>query len=67
MKWPVLEADNSRLSTTEIKNGGNIPPLPYASSWHSDYIKHRNNFIFTFYISSTSARFSTKAEGEHAG
>jgi hypothetical protein len=32
---PGREADHSSPSSTDIKNGGVIPPLPRRSSWHS--------------------------------
>jgi hypothetical protein len=32
IKWPGHEADHSRSSGAEIKNGGAIPPLPRTSS-----------------------------------
>jgi hypothetical protein len=30
LEWPVREADLSPPSSTEIKNGGAIPPLPHT-------------------------------------
>jgi hypothetical protein len=40
VNWPGREADYSLPSSTEVKNGGAIPPLPHMSSWH------RNSFTF---------------------
>jgi hypothetical protein len=35
------------MSSTEVKNGGVIPPFPHISSWHSaQLINHRNNFAY---------------------
>jgi hypothetical protein len=49
VKQPGSEADHSPPSSAEDKNGGDIPPLPHMSLWHSAYlIKDRDNF--TFYI-----------------
>jgi hypothetical protein len=31
------ETDHSAPSSTEVKNGGAIPPLTHMSSWHSTY------------------------------
>jgi hypothetical protein len=31
---PELEADHSPPSSAQVKNGGDIPPLPDMSSWH---------------------------------
>jgi hypothetical protein len=48
---PVHEADNSPPSIDEYKNGGDIPPLPYASMvWC--LIKLRNKF--TSYLPNTN-------------
>jgi hypothetical protein len=33
VKRPVFEADHSPLSSTEVKNGGTIPPLYDTSLW----------------------------------
>jgi hypothetical protein len=33
VKGPRLEADHSPPTSTEVKNGGAIPPLSYTSSW----------------------------------
>jgi hypothetical protein len=33
VKQPGHEADYSSPSSAEVKNGGPIPPVPYASSW----------------------------------
>jgi hypothetical protein len=30
------DADHSHPSSVDVKNGRGIPPLPYASLWHSD-------------------------------
>jgi hypothetical protein len=35
VKWPGREADHSRPSSDEVKNGIAIPPLPNMFSWHS--------------------------------
>jgi hypothetical protein len=36
-------------SSTEVKNGGAIPPFPHMFLWHSaELIKHRNNIIFQY-------------------
>jgi hypothetical protein len=35
VKWQELEAYHSSPSSTDIKYGGAIPPLPYMSSLHS--------------------------------
>jgi hypothetical protein len=41
------EADNSLLSSPEVKNSGAILPLPHTSSWSSAYlIKYRDKFVF---------------------
>jgi hypothetical protein len=32
---PGRESDHSLSSSTEVKNGGAVPPLPHMSSWHS--------------------------------
>jgi hypothetical protein len=51
LKLPGREADHSPPASAEVKNGGDILPLPDTSSWHSAYfIKLRDNFTFTFYI-----------------
>jgi hypothetical protein len=43
-----LEADNSRPSSGDVKNGGAIPPLPHKFSLHTVLlIKNRKHFIFT--------------------
>jgi hypothetical protein len=34
-EWQGREADYSPPSSTNIKKGGAIPPLPHMSSWHS--------------------------------
>jgi hypothetical protein len=34
MKRQGREADHSSLYSAEVKNGGAIPPLHNASSWH---------------------------------
>jgi hypothetical protein len=48
IKQPGFEADYSPPSSTKIKNGGAIPPLPERPSWHSAYlIKNIDSFIFT--------------------
>jgi hypothetical protein len=40
--------DQSTPSSTEVKDGGAISPLPHKSSWHSAWlIKHRDKFTFT--------------------
>jgi hypothetical protein len=45
-KWPGHEADHSP-SSTEVRNGGGIPLLPYMTSWHSaQLIMHRDSFTF---------------------
>jgi hypothetical protein len=33
VKWLWRKADQSNLSSAEVKNGGAIPPLPHTSSW----------------------------------
>jgi hypothetical protein len=33
VKRPGSEANHSPPSSTEVKNGGDIPQLPYTSSW----------------------------------
>jgi hypothetical protein len=35
IKQPGSEADHSPPSSSEVKNGGAIPPLPHMSSRHS--------------------------------
>jgi hypothetical protein len=35
LKRPGHESDNSSPSSTEVKNGEAISPLPHMSSWHS--------------------------------
>jgi hypothetical protein len=35
VKRPAIEADHSSPSSAEVENGGDIPPLPDISSWHS--------------------------------
>jgi hypothetical protein len=41
------EADNSPLSTAEVKNGCTILPLPHKTLWRGAYlIKHWANFAF---------------------
>jgi hypothetical protein len=30
VKWPGRDADDSPLSSAEVKNGGAIPPLPHT-------------------------------------
>jgi hypothetical protein len=40
--FPSGKADHTSPSSTKVKNGGAIPPLPDASTWH------RDNFTFTF-------------------
>jgi hypothetical protein len=48
------EADHSPPPSVEVKNGQAIPPLPYMSSWHSDYlIKNRENFAFFHFFCCT--------------
>jgi hypothetical protein len=42
-RW--CEADNSPPSSTDVKNGGAIPPLLYMSS------RHKKNLAFLTYIS----------------
>jgi hypothetical protein len=50
IKWPGHEADHSRASSAEFKNGVAIPALRHMSSWHKIYlIKHRDNFTSTFF------------------
>jgi hypothetical protein len=34
VKQQGREADHSPPSSTEVKNGGGIPPLPHISLWH---------------------------------
>jgi hypothetical protein len=47
IKRPGREADHSPPSSAGVKNGGAIPPLPHASSWHSaQLIKRRDNLTF---------------------
>jgi hypothetical protein len=47
VKRPGREADQSLLSSTEVKNGGAVPPLTCMSSWYSDQsAKHRDSFAF---------------------
>jgi hypothetical protein len=38
VKQPRREADHSRLSSAEFKNGGAISPLPHTSSWRGGCI-----------------------------
>jgi hypothetical protein len=48
VKRPGREADHSPPSSTQIKNGKAIPPLPYMSSWHSAWlIKHRDSLMIS--------------------
>jgi hypothetical protein len=35
VKRPRRESDHSLPASTEVKNGGAIPPLPHMYSWHS--------------------------------
>jgi hypothetical protein len=50
-KATEYEPDHSPPSTTEVKNGGALPPLPHTSSWLNDsFIKHRDSFIFIIII-----------------
>jgi hypothetical protein len=35
VKWPGREADRSPPFSAEVKNGGDIPPLPHTSSGRS--------------------------------
>jgi hypothetical protein len=35
VKQPGRKADHSPPSSAEVNNGGDIPPLPHMSSWHS--------------------------------
>jgi hypothetical protein len=35
LKRQGREADHTRVSSAEVKNGGAIHPLPHLSSWHS--------------------------------
>jgi hypothetical protein len=44
LKRQVREADHSPPSSTDVKNGGAIPPLPYASVALC-LIKHRETFV----------------------
>jgi hypothetical protein len=42
INWPGREADNF-APTTEVTNGGAIPPLPSTFSWRrAQLIKHRD-------------------------
>jgi hypothetical protein len=42
------EADNCPPSSAEVKNGGDIPPLPHTfSCLDARLIKHRNKFTVT--------------------
>jgi hypothetical protein len=35
VKKSGLEGDHTPPSSSEVKNGGPIPPVPHTSSWHS--------------------------------
>jgi hypothetical protein len=49
VKRPGREADLSPLFSVDVKNGGNIHPLPHTPSWLSaQLIKHRDNFTFPY-------------------
>jgi hypothetical protein len=52
VKWPEHEADHSTPTSSKVKNGEAIHPLPHMPSQHSAWlIKHRDNFIiFTLII-----------------
>jgi hypothetical protein len=51
VKRPGREADHSPPSSTEVKNGGAIPPLPHISSWCSaELIKHRDTLPYNYLI-----------------
>jgi hypothetical protein len=51
-KWQTYEADHSPSSTTEVRKGETIAPLPPASSWHGAWSTNHNSksiFILLFY------------------
>jgi hypothetical protein len=48
-KRPTCEGNRSHPSKEEVKNCGDILPVPHMSSWVViKLIKHRENFAFTF-------------------
>jgi hypothetical protein len=48
VKRPRNEAELLPPFSTEVKNGGAIPPLPNMSGWNSaQLIKHRDNYTYT--------------------
>jgi hypothetical protein len=60
VKWRGREVDHSPQSSSEVKNGEAIPPLPDVSSWcGAQLIKHRG--IFTFMLAVMTAK------SKHAG
>jgi hypothetical protein len=44
------EINHSHPSSTEVKKGGGILPLPHESSWHSAQLIYQQMY-FTFYLS----------------
>jgi hypothetical protein len=47
VKRPGHYADHSLSSNAKVKNGRAMPPLLYRSSWRAQFIKDKNNIIFT--------------------
>jgi hypothetical protein len=48
VKLQAREADHLPQSSSEVKNGGTVSPLPHISSWRGVYSsKLTDNFTFT--------------------
>jgi hypothetical protein len=48
VKRPGREADHLPPPSAEVKNSWNLPPLPQYASMAWYFVKHGDNFTFTF-------------------
>jgi hypothetical protein len=49
IKWSGRKADHLPPSSSEVKSGGAMPPLPHTSSWlGASLIKHKENLTSAF-------------------
>jgi hypothetical protein len=50
IKWPGHEADQSSPSSAKVKNAWSYTSTPQYVFMVWCLVKHRDNFIFTFYL-----------------
>jgi hypothetical protein len=65
VKWPGHEADHSPPSSAKVKECVQLYiHSPNTLPWRGAQLKHRDNFTFTFYLSSTYNMKHSKVIGD---